>query len=290
VTAIVQRPDLTARKTLNKSILGDFGRCQTKTWYSLHDPKPFIPKEVVTFGSAIDAAVEVIVKLVASGQPADLGRATAAAVEVIDRDDAKAEDLGVPATGVDIIEVQSALATFAASVLPVMTFDRAITQHSIRATIEGLGEAEGHPDILIPVADGDEVWDVKATVGKRAKEARSLELAFYAILREAETGRPVTRVGYIEYRRGAPNGALVKPQWLTPSTAITPELRRWAYEQAAAFVRAKRADALLNAKAAEPVNWSMTGGPSFSGLCNDCPWNPALGGPCAIAVREEEAA
>lgn len=284
MTTTVTRPDLSARKTLNKSILGDFDRCQTRTWFSIHDPQPFIPKEQVTFGSALDAGVEVIVKYAGSGQQPDLDVATDAAAFVIERDDQRAAELGVEPTGVDITEVQSALATFVVNVLPTRDWTGAITQYTARTVIDGLGECDGHPDIVV----GTSVLDVKGTTAKSPKDARSLEMGFYTILLEAE-GRTVTEVGYLEYRRGEPHGALKTPKWLTPTFAVTDEFRRWAWEQSAAFVRAKRADELLNSKAPTPQNYSFPGGPKWSSMCADCPWGPAFTGKCAIAYREEAA-
>lgn len=283
MTLTVERPDLTRRTTVNKSVLGQFDRCQTQAWFASHYPVPFTPKEVVTFGSAIDASVEVLVKLAGSGQDSDLDRATDAAQFVIDRDDRVLAEMGLPPTGVDILEIQSALVGFVTSVLPTRDWAGAITQYRIATVIDGLGEADGHPDIIV----GDQIDDVKATTSKTPKDPKSLELGFYAILREAE-GFPVTRVGYIEYRRGRPNGSLVKPQWLTPSIAVTDELRRWAYEKSAAYVRARKADTALNASLSTAMNFSMTGGPRFASLCSDCPFNPALGGSCLIALQGEE--
>jgi hypothetical protein len=282
-TVTVERPDLSRRTTLNKSALSVFDLCQTKSWYSLHDPRPFVPKEQVTFGSAIDAAVEVVIKYAGSGQEPDLDRATDAAVFIVDRDDRVLAEMGLPPTGVDLLEIQSALVSFVASVLPTRDWSGAITQYRIATVIDGLGESDGHPDIIV----GDRIDDVKATTSKSPKDPKSLELGFYAILREAE-GFPVSRVGYIELRRGRPNGALVKPQWLTPSIEVTPEFRRWAYEKAASYVRAKKADAALNAKAETPNNYSFPGGPRFTGLCSDCEYRPSIGGPCLISLNEPE--
>lgn len=283
MTALVERPDLSQRTSVNKSVLGQFDRCQTQAWFAQHYPVPFTPKEVVTFGSAIDASVEVLIKYVASGQEPDLDRATDAAQFVIDRDDRILAEMGLPPTGCDILEVQGALASFVTSVLPTRDWAGALTQYRISTDIPQLGECDGHPDLIV----GDRIDDVKATTSKKPKDPTSLELGWYAILREAE-GHRVNRVGYIEYRRGKPNGSLAKPQWMTPSVEVTDELRRWAYEKSAAYVRARKADAALNAKAETPQNWSMTGGPSFPGLCRDCPYSPKLGGPCLVSLNEPE--
>jgi hypothetical protein len=137
--------------------------------------------------------------------------------------------------------------------------------------------------------DDGSVLDVKTS--GRAKTVPSLELGFYALLLEA-TGATVPTVGYLNYVR------LKRPYWHgytrkggetmgTPLIVpVTDDLREWTYRKAEGYVNAARADAVLN----EPdrgllTNWSMTGGPKFDGLCGDCPYNPALGGLCAIAVK-----
>ena len=78
-----------------------------------------------------------------------------------------------------------------------------------------------------------------------------------------------------------------KPYWQIAEAPVTDELRRWAYEKSAAYVRARKADAVLN-RNGTANNYSMTGGPRFAGLCTDCPYNPALGGSCLIALQGEE--
>jgi len=276
---IVVREDLSTRTALSKSVLGAFELCETKTWWGIHDPRPFVPNEKVVFGSAVDAGVEVIVKTLSSGQPVQLDRAYAAAAEVVERD------------GVELVfsDVERALDDFDRDVAPKFDWQYAVTQASITAELDGLGECNGHPDIIL--ADGT-VLDVKTSA--RAKTVPSLELGFYALLMEESSKAPVPFVGYLNYVR------LVKPYWHGFTTRpdgktmgepliapVTDELRRWSYEKAAAYVRARKADALLNARAEAPSNYTMAGGPRFDGLCSDCPYNPALGGPCLIAVRGE---
>lgn len=70
---------------------------------------------------------------------------------------------------------------------------------------------------------------------------------------------------------------------------VTDEFRRWAYEGAAAFVRAKKADVVLNRKAVVPSNYSFSGGPAWPGKCAGCAYSPANGGPCARAYVEVSA-
>lgn len=263
---IVVREDLSQRTALSKSTLAQFDLCQTKSWYGLHSPLPFVPNEKVTFGSAVDAGVEVIVQALAKGEAPDLGQASAAAVFCIERD----------GTEVDILEVQFALAQFVSGVAPHFEWGDAVTQASVTATLDGLGECNGHPDIIL--GDG-RVWDVKTSA--RTKEVPSLELGFYALLMEAHSGIQVPSVGYMNFVRAK------RPYWQVDSAPVTDELRRWTYERSASYVRAKQADDLLNSKTDEPRNFSFPGGPKFDGLCSDCPYSPALGGPCAMTFLRE---
>lgn len=268
MTMLVQREDLSRPRGLSKSELGQFDLCQQKAWYAIHDPKPFVTNEKVEFGSALDAAVEVLVKYASAGQKPDLARAYAAVAEV---------ELRNPGL-IDAKEVMSATDSFLDEVMPRYDWTRAVTQSSITTELEGLGTCNGHPDIIM--GDGS-IFDLK-TSGK-SKDVPSVELGFYALLVEA-TGREVPRVGYLNYVR------LKKPVWYLPEVPVTDELRRWAYENAAAYVRAKKADTILNASQPQtPGNYSMAGGPKFSSLCNDCVYAPANGGACALVRRESVA-
>lgn len=267
MTVLVERPDLSQRTALSKSALGTFDLCQTKSWLSIHDPKPFVPNEKMTFGSAVDAGVEVILKYARMDQPVDLDAASLAAESIIERD-------GTP---VEILDVQTALAAFVTHVQPKFDWAMCGLQSHLSATLEGLGECDGHPDIIL--ADNS-CLDVKTSA--RSKEVPSLELGFYALLmEEIDPTRKVPKVGYLNYVRAK------RPFWEIKEAPVTDELRRWAYEKSAAYVRAKKADAMLNARLDVPLNYTMTGGPRFAGLCSDCPFNPALGGSCLIALREE---
>ena len=127
------------------------------------------------------------------------------------------------------------------------------------------------------MADGS-VFDVKTS--SRAKEVPSLELGFYALLMEAASGAPVPTVGYMTWVR------IKRPYWQIASVPVSLELRRWAYEKAAAYVRARKADTALTAKSDRPANYSFPGSAKFPKLCGDCPWGPALGGPCQVAFQE----
>lgn len=261
---LVVREDLSRRTALSKSVLTAFELCETKSWWGLHDPRPFVPNEKVVFGSAVDAGVEVLVKQAASHQPLDLTRAFSAAAFIVERDE------------VELIfsDVEHALDKYIDEVIPKFDWSLSVTQASITSDLDGLGECNGHPDIIL--GDG-RVYDVKTSA--RAKDVPSLELGFYALLMEAHSGAPVPAVGYMNWVR------LKKPYWQVAEAPVTDELRRWSYERSAAYVRAKKADAVLNAKTLAPANYSFPGGPKFDSLCLDCPYNPALGGPCLIALQ-----
>lgn len=276
MTEPVVREDLSKRTALSKSVLTEFDICPQKSWFGIHDPRPFVPIEKVTFGSALDAAIEVIVQYAAMGQEPDMTRAIAAAQWIADRDD----------VGVEVDEVAHAAARFVIDVLPRHGWSLAVTQRSVSAVIEALGECNGHPDICLP----GEVWDVKATTGKKEKDPRSVELGFYVLLREAAGDDPISRVGYLEWRRGEPRGSLKTGKWVEPSFDVTDEFRRWTLAKAVQYVRAKRADRVLNPAGRPALNFTMTGGPAFAGACNGCVYNPASGGPCELAYQEEEAA
>ena len=268
MVALVERPDLSTRPALSKSTLQAFDLCQTKAWLSIHDPKPFVPNEKVVFGSAVDAGVEVILKYARMGQPVDDDVVLNAVTFVIQRDEVE----------VDVLAVSAACDSFKREVLPKFDWALCGLQSNLTAVLEGLGECNGHPDIIL--ADNS-ILDVKTSA--RFKEVPSLELGFYALLaEEVNPAQKVPKVGYLNYIRAK------KPYWQIAETPVTDELRRWAYEKSAAYVRAKKADTALNAKTETPGNWSMTGGPRFASLCADCPWNPALGGSCLIALQGEE--
>jgi hypothetical protein len=265
--ATVIRPDLSQRTALSKSALQTFDLCQSKAWFQIHDPRPFVTNEKVAFGSAVDAGVETILTMVRGGLPIEEARYMAAAEEVIARDD----------VGVSADEVGAALFAFSGAIVPHVDFSFCRLQAHVNEEIGNLGEVDGHPDIILR---DNRVRDVK-TAGRAKPNDPPLELGIYALLVEAETGQPVPDVGYYCWVRTS------KPYWQSLDFPVTPEYRRWTTERVAAFVRAKRADELLNRKAEVPQNFSMPGAPAFRTLCDDCPWNPALGGPCRLAYRGE---
>jgi hypothetical protein len=271
-----ERPDLSLRTGLSKSVLTTFEWCQTEAWWKLHSPLPFVTNEKVVFGSAVDRGVEVYITAARAGltdaDVADLHeRAWSAAWEKVVEDEYEAE--------IDTEELTAALRQFNHGVIPAHDWTGVRTQAAINVPIDGLGECDGHPDVILA---SNAVWDVKT--GSPKQTARTLELGFYALLVEAETGRTVPEVGYIFWNR-----KLQRPKWGVVTEVVTDELRRWAYEGAAAYVRAKKADEALNAKAATPQNYSFPGGPAWAGKCAGCVYSPANGGPCARAFLEEVA-
>ena len=270
MTALVERPDLSARTILSKSALVTADLCGSKAWYEIHDRRKLIPAENITFGSAVDAGVEQILTMRRAGLSIDERRFMSAAAEIATRDDIE----------VDLDEIERALSQFVLVVMPNYDFGFCALQLAIREDLDGLGEAEGHPDVVLQ--DGS-IFDVKTS--KRSKPAdaaaTSIELGFYALLAEAEGGT-VPRVGYWTWVRTA------KPMWQTLETPVTDEMRRRAYELAAAYMRAKRADEILNRKADTPQNFTFPSGPKNLGLCGTCQYNPAVGGPCRLAVQGGE--
>lgn len=270
--ATVLRPDLSQRTALSKSAINAFELCQTKAWFEVHDRRPFAPNEKVSFGSAVDAAVEKVIEDIRDGRTIDEARAMVAAEEIVERDEA----------GVDLRAVESAVTKFVVSVAPEFDFSDVALQAHLNVELDGLGECDGHPDIILA---SNAAWDVKT--GAPKDTAITPELGFYGLLIEATTGRTVPEVGYAFYNR-----KLQTPKWGLVRASFTDEYRAWAYERAAAFVRARGADKWMNDVARpgrDPINYSFTGGPKFDGLCTDCVYAPANGGPCPMARREEVA-
>lgn len=261
----VVRPDLANRTDLSKSALVVADLCGQKAWLELHHRIPPIPNPDMAFGTALDAGIENILTAVRSGYPAEARPLEAAAI-ALERD-------GIE---VRMDEVEAAFGAFIATVLPTMDWDLCRLQAHLHEDLFDWGEVDGHPDIVLA---SRAVWDVKAS--KRAKDtARTVELGLYALLVEAETGEPVPEVGYLTWVRRA------RPAWQVLRTEVTPEFRAWTRERVSVYVRAKRADELLNRGAAEPVNWTFPAGPKNGRLCATCQYNPLFGGPCRMASSD----
>lgn len=261
----VLRPDLGARTDLSKSALTVFDLCGQKAWFEIHRRIPFIPNPDMTFGSAVDAGVENILTAVRAGIPGEAQPMEAAAM-VVARD------------GIEIHmdEVERALEAFVRDIVPTVDWNLCRLQAHLHEDMEDWGEVDGHPDIVLA---SRAVWDVKTS--KRAKEtARTVELGLYALMVETETGQPVPEVGYFNWTRTS------KPRWQVISTEISEDFRAWTRARVGAYVRAKRADAVLNRTASVPVNWTFPSGPRNGRLCANCQYNPLFGGPCSMASTD----
>ena len=295
----VVREDLSKRRGLSKTALTRFGICPNKAFQNKYFPRPFIGKAVVTFGSCVDAAVEVLIKCARADIALDIERALGAAVEVEARD-------GIE---VDQDEVEQAVKAFASDVMPKFDWHLVRTQAHIRLPLFDWGEVDGHPDIIFPAPS---VWDVK-TSGKPKQTAMTVELGMYAIMVEEETGDAVAEVGYFCWVRGdarywqgfgpdelgeralktgARKGQMVPTGHHIPSVYVDDEFRRWTQEQVSAYVRSDRADDLLNqariAKGMTPENYNFNGSPVSFAMCRDCEFNPLYGGACRIAPAHVE--
>ena len=294
----VVRPDLSRRMTLSKSALTKFQMCATKSFNAKWYPRPFAKNPRVTFGSCVDAGVEILIACARAGIEADFARAMAASWEIKERDQ----------IDVDQDEVEQALRAFVADVMPRFDWAYCRTQAHLHFPMFDWGEVDGHPDIIFH----GQVWDVKTSVYPK-KTAMTVELGMYALMVEEETGEPVTEVGYLTWVRaenkywqgfgsdeigqralktGARKGQMVDTGHHIPSTYVDDEFRRWTKEQVSAYVRANRADDLLNARRIElnlePENYTFTSGPNNFSLCRTCEYNPHLGGACRLAPAHME--
>src|SRR5262249_17641738 len=89
-------------------------------------------------------------------------------------------------------------------------------------------------------------------------------------------GEPVPEVGYWTFVRSA------RPYWHRIAFPVTPALLQWTVDRAAHYVRAKRADEVLNKGLEQPQNWSMGGAHKFGASgCRTCQYSPM----CDIAQR-----
>lgn len=256
MTLAVVRPDLSQRTALSKSAVVGWDLCPTKAGYEITDRKPLIPNEKISFGSALDAACEVLITGHQQGWDEALARLRAHEVvtTVSERD-------GIELPG---DEITRAITGFQAEVMPRFRWMAAELQAEVNAVIPGLGEVNGHPDIILPGA----VWDVKSSRYK--KDLPSVELGLYAILLEEARGIEVTEAGYLTWVRSG------RGRWEIQPWRITSEVRRWTWARVNQYVQAKEAGLFV-------------GPPKFPKLCEDCPYAPANGGECAIAWNGETA-
>ena len=295
----VVREDLSKRRGLSKSALTTFAMCAQKTFQGKYYPRPFVPKPIVTFGSCVDAAVEVLIVCARAGIALDFAVAMAASREKCELD-------GVE---VDQDEVEQAIRAFASDVMPRFDWAFCRTQAHIRLPLFDWGVVDGHPDIILHVPG---VWDVK-TSSKPKQTAMTVELGIYTLIVEEETGNTVIEVGYLCWVRGdqrywqgfGPDelgerplktgprkGQMVPTGHHIPTFYVDDEFRRWTREQVSAYVRADRADDLLNRRrielGMEPENYTFPGTPMNFSICRDCQFNPQLGGMCKMAPAHVE--
>lgn len=283
MNATVVREDLSRRdprERISKSFIAAADVCGNRAWLQLHHPMPWTAPEKVTFGSAVDAGVEVIVKALAKGEEPNSGRALKAAMARVETEE----------NAPNAAEVMVALDKFADwSVVGEVIWDGAVTQAHLRLELPGIGEVDAHPDLLL--ADGlsgtfiDTIIDIKTAARPKPANAAATsytELGLYALLVKADTGEAPANVGYWTYVRSK------LPYWQEVLAPVTDHLLTVARHRVAAVARAIEADALLNDGVAEPRNSVFVNGPKYG--CGDCPYHPSVGGPCLIAEETEEVA
>jgi len=261
VSDIVVREDLSRRdprERISKSFLQTVEACGQKAWRSIHDPVPWTAPEKVTFGSAVDAGLEVIVKALARDEEPDLLAAHHQAMLRVDAEE------NLPDEG----EVLVALKSFADwSVVHEVHWPGTITQPHLRLELPGIGEVDAHPDIILP---SPTIVDAKTTPGNRMTKVAATsytELGLYALLYEAATGERVRTVAYWQYLRG-----LKKPEWRESVAQVTDRMLETSRARVAAVARAIEADTLLNDGVAVPVNSVFTSPPRYG--CDGCQYRP----------------
>ncbi len=260
-TQIVERPDLSRRTALSKSEISTGTWCELQGYYSRTDPKPWNPSPEMTFGSSLDAAVEIAVTALRAGMAVPVERCLAAAAEVAQRDDQP----------VDLDEIEDAVHQFIVAIAPNYDWSIAMTQHAVTVVIDGLGECNGHPDLIL----GPLIKDVKSA--GRAKNADDIyfgsELGFYALLRMRETGEVVTHVGYLTWLR------LKKPMWQDLTVEVTDDLLAEAMTRARRQLHLRKLADTVAAKGADPT--LFFDGPRFDKKCLECAWL----GDCSVGQR-----
>lgn len=283
MTAVV-REDLSKRdprERISKSFVSSADICGQKAWLSIHHPMPWTPPEKVTFGSAVDAGVEVIVKELAKGERPDVDAATKAAMQRVETEE----------NAPDVIEVNGALIRFADwSVVHEVVWPGTVTQPHLRLELPGIGEVDAHPDLLLPQGFEDPrvgtIVDIKTAARPKPANAAATsytELGLYALLVLASgAGERPMSVAYWTYVRTQ------KPYWQEVVAPVTDHLLTVARNRVAAVARAIEADAILNDGVSEPRNSVFVNPPKYG--CDDCQFHPAAGGPCDIAEQAEEVA
>jgi hypothetical protein len=292
------REDLSQRTGLSKSALTTFAICPQKTFQRKYHPMPFIGKPKVTFGSCVDVAVEILAKCARAGIELDFDVAMAASREKSDLD----------VIEVDQAEVEFAIRSYAADVMPHFDWTFCRTQARIHLPLFDWGEADGHPDLIF---SSNAVWDNKTSAYPK-KTAKTIELGYYALQVEEETGRPVPEVGYLNFVRdggywqgfgsdalgerelksGPRKGQMIPTGHQIPSVYVDDEFRRWTRAVVSGYVLADRTDDLLNGKqlamGREPLNFAFGGQPVNWSFCSDCEYNPLFGGSCLLAPAHTE--
>lgn len=253
LAALPVRPDLSRRTALSKSEINTARFCETQAFYSRTDPRPWVLTPEMVFGSALDAAIELAVTAVRAGMPVPLTRCIAAGAAVAERD-------GQP---VDLDELKFATEAFEMTVVPLFDWSNALTQHTIRVSLDGLGECEGHPDFVL----GSTVLDCKSST--KAKSEADIyfapEMGFYVALREAETGEPVEKVGYLTWVR------LKRPYWQPLVMDVTDDLRAEGMAEAERQINRRRLMDVVAAKGADPSRYFS--GPTYPKKCMTCAWS-----------------
>lgn len=283
MTAVI-REDLSKRdprERISKSFVSTADICGQKAWLSIHHPMPWTPPEKVTFGSAVDAGVEVIVKALAAGYEPD----------VVDAHKAAMQRVATEENAPDPDDVGAALERFADwSVVHEVVWPGTVTQPHLRLELPGIGEVDAHPDLLLPQGFEDPrvgtIVDIKTAARPKPANAAATsytELGLYALLVLASgAGERPMSVAYWTYVRTQ------KPYWQEVVAPATDHLLTVARNRVAAVARAIEADAILNDGVSEPRNSVFVNGPRYG--CGDCVYHPAAGGPCDIAEQAEEVA
>lgn len=252
---LVVREDLTLRTALSKSEVISRHFCGVFGYYSRTMPRPWTPVPDMVFGSALDAAIEQLLKAERDGKPWAEARCIEAASEVAERD-------GIE---VDLDEIRDAVGGFAKDILPLFDWTACALQPSLSAEIEGR-PVNGHPDIIL--ADTT-ILDVKASNSKSGKTVEDIwakpEMPIYTALHEAVTGFLPKRLGYLVWRR-----ALATPKWQVPVPILDADadLAAEGRMELGRQANLRRQYAALHNADVDPARYLE--GPKFASKCLDC--------------------